>query len=252
MGITTHSQCAHRHCCPLVWTPSTAINDTAINDAHSTIAIHPFLPLRLLKPPTSSHSPFHPLLIARLASELRHFESTSSWDPRAGHWCQPNSSLTAATPILAFLIALDHLTFKEITAGMVEWWVLMEMHPFVWLSMHQTHDLAFFCSTTQKNLPHTLQCFQNCNYWGICKSIVSKFLHREFVISIICKSNYDDVSFHLEYWIAIIGQCKKGWWLQFAIAGANTNSAIAIAGVIECVLHNKLQELSGREGHCRS
>jgi hypothetical protein len=36
------------------------------------------------------------------------------------HCCQPNSSLTAATPILAFLIALDRLTFKEITAGMVE------------------------------------------------------------------------------------------------------------------------------------
>jgi hypothetical protein len=30
--------------------------------------------------------------------------------------------------------------------------------------------------------------------------------------------------------------------LQFAIAGAN--SAIAIAGVIECVLHNTLQELA--------
>jgi hypothetical protein len=111
-------------------------------------------------------------------------------------------------------------------------------------------DLAFFCSTTQKNLPHTLRCFQNCNYWGICKSIISKFLQWEFVMSIICKSNYDDVSFHLEYWIAIVGQRKKKWWLQFAIAGAN--SAIAIAGVIECVLHNTLQELSGREGHCRS
>jgi hypothetical protein len=110
-------------------------------------------------------------------------------------------------------------------------------------------DLAFFCSTTQKNLPHTLRCFQNCNYWGICKSIISKFLQWEFVMSIICKSNYDDVSFHLEYWIAIVGQRKKKWWLQFAIAGAN--SAIAIAGVIECVLHNTLQELSGREGHCR-
>jgi hypothetical protein len=135
---------AHCHYCPLVWTPSTAINDTAINDtaindAYSTIAIHPFLPFRLLKPPTSSHSPFHPLLSGhhpwwghhRLASELRHFESTSSQDPRAGHCCQPNSSLTAATPILAFLTALDCLTFKEITAGMVERWVLMEMHPFV-------------------------------------------------------------------------------------------------------------------------
>jgi hypothetical protein len=32
--------------------------------------------------------------------------------------------------------------------------------------------------------------------------------------------------------------------LQFAIAGAN--STIAIAGVSECVLHNTLQELSGR------
>jgi hypothetical protein len=53
----------------LVWTPSTAINDTAINDVHSTIAIHPFPPLRLLKPPTSSHSPFHPLLIAILPNE---------------------------------------------------------------------------------------------------------------------------------------------------------------------------------------
>ena len=29
-------------------------------------------------------------------------------------------AITAATPILAFLIALDRLTFKEITAGMVE------------------------------------------------------------------------------------------------------------------------------------
>jgi hypothetical protein len=27
---------------------------------------------------------------------------------------------TAATPILAFLIALDHFTFTEIAAGMVE------------------------------------------------------------------------------------------------------------------------------------
>jgi hypothetical protein len=36
--------------------------------------------------------------------------------------------------------------------------------------------------------------------------------------------------------------------LQFAIAGANSKIAIAIAGVIECVLHNTLQELSGREG----
>jgi hypothetical protein len=121
-AITTRSQCSHRHCCPLVWTPSTSINNTAINDGHSTIAIHPFVPSRLLKPPTSSHSPFHPLLIGHhhIASELRHFESTSSRDPRAGHCCQPNSSLTAATPILAFLITLDRLTFKEITAGMVE------------------------------------------------------------------------------------------------------------------------------------
>ena len=127
-AITTRSQCSHRHCCPLVWTPSTAVNDTAINDGHLTIAIHPFLPLILLKPPRSSHSPFHPLLIALLPTKrpppLRpsppHFESTSLRDPRAGHCCQPNSSLTAATPILAFLIALDRLTFKEITAGMEE------------------------------------------------------------------------------------------------------------------------------------
>jgi hypothetical protein len=40
-----------------------------INDAHSTIAVHPFLPLRLQKPPTSSHSPFHPLLIALLPTK---------------------------------------------------------------------------------------------------------------------------------------------------------------------------------------
>jgi hypothetical protein len=38
---------------------------------------------------------------------------------------------TAATPILAFLIALDCLTFKEIAAVMVERRVLLEMHPFV-------------------------------------------------------------------------------------------------------------------------
>jgi hypothetical protein len=53
----------------LVWTPSTAINDTAIKDAHSTNAIHPFLPLRLLKPLASSHSPFRPLLIALLPTK---------------------------------------------------------------------------------------------------------------------------------------------------------------------------------------
>jgi hypothetical protein len=131
--LPPHSQCWQRHCCPLVWTPSTAINYTAINDAHSTIAIHPFLPLRLLKPPTtSSHSPFHPLLIAllpmkrqpplrpshRLASELRHASlriHKFARPPRC-HCCQPNSSLTAATPILAFLLALDRLTFKGIPA----------------------------------------------------------------------------------------------------------------------------------------
>jgi hypothetical protein len=105
--------------------------------------------------------------------------------------------------------------FTEITAEMVERWVLMEiMHSFVWLSTSWTHNYASCCSTTHKNLPHTHRCFRHCNYWGICKSIISKFLRQEFVMLIICKSNYDDVSFHLEYWIAIVGQRKKRWWLQ--------------------------------------
>jgi hypothetical protein len=40
--------------------------------------------------------------------------------PCASHCCQLDSSLTAATPIIAFLIALHCLTFTEMAAGMVE------------------------------------------------------------------------------------------------------------------------------------
>jgi hypothetical protein len=166
---------------------------------------HPHPPTLLL--PTKRSPPLRPSppCFGTASLRIHKFARPSRWPLLS----TKQQRLTAATPILAFLIALDRLTFKEITAGIIERWVLMEMHPFVWLSTRQTHDLAFFCSTTQKNLPHTLQCFQSCNYWGICKSIISKFLHREFVMSIIYKSNYDDVSFHLEYWIQSLASARR-------------------------------------------
>ena len=69
------------------------------------------------------------------------------------------------------------------------------------LSMRRTHDLAFFCcSTAQKNLPHIhFNAFKIATIGGLQSNNMGKFLQRKFVMSIICKSNYDDVSFHLEY-----------------------------------------------------
>jgi hypothetical protein len=95
------------------------------------------------KPPTFPHSPFRPSLRPSPPS----FRSASlqihkslqidrfTRPPRRAPAIADNQ--TAATPILAFLITLDCLTFIEIAAGMLERWVLIEMHLFVWLSTYQ-------------------------------------------------------------------------------------------------------------------